>query len=69
MAAARIGDFKYRFTDQPTGWFGSTEKVDGQSSPTCGSIRKGNLGSWTSAALARRAPASPGSQPLEPVET
>ncbi|MGC2640893.1 MAG: arylsulfatase, partial [Pseudolabrys sp.] len=28
LAAARIGDFKYRFTDQPTGWFGPTEKVD-----------------------------------------
>ena len=24
LAAARIGDFKYRFTDQPTGWFGPT---------------------------------------------
>jgi arylsulfatase A-like enzyme len=28
LAAARIGDFKYRFTDQPNGWFGPTEKVD-----------------------------------------
>jgi arylsulfatase A-like enzyme len=28
MAAARIGDFKYRFTDQPNGWFGATVKVD-----------------------------------------
>jgi arylsulfatase A-like enzyme len=28
MAAARIDDFKYRFTDQPTGWFGATVKVD-----------------------------------------
>ena len=28
LAAARIGDFKYRFTDQPTGWFGPTVKVD-----------------------------------------
>src|SRR5450631_2379609 len=24
----RIGDFKYRFTDQPSGWFGNTTKVD-----------------------------------------
>ena len=24
----RIGDFKYRLTDQPTGWFGATVKVD-----------------------------------------
>src|SRR5215471_12312999 len=23
-----IGDFKYRFTDQPNGWFGATVKVD-----------------------------------------
>jgi arylsulfatase A-like enzyme len=28
LAAARIGDFKFRFTDQPTGWLGPTEKVD-----------------------------------------
>ena len=28
LAAARIDDFKFRFTDQPTGWFGPTEKVD-----------------------------------------
>src|SRR5437899_5517060 len=28
LAAARIGDFKYRFTDQPSGWFGNTVKVD-----------------------------------------
>jgi arylsulfatase A-like enzyme len=28
LAAARIGDFKYRFTDQPSGWFGNTTKVD-----------------------------------------
>ncbi len=28
LAAARIGDFKYRFTDQPNGWFGNTTKVD-----------------------------------------
>jgi arylsulfatase A-like enzyme len=28
LAAARIGDFKYRFTDQPNGWFGATEKLD-----------------------------------------
>ena len=24
----RIDDFKYRFTDQPSGWFGPTVKVD-----------------------------------------
>ena len=24
----RINDFKYRFTDQPNGWLGATEKVD-----------------------------------------
>ena len=28
LAAARLGDSKYRFTDQPNGWFGSTVKVD-----------------------------------------
>jgi arylsulfatase len=24
----RVDDFKYRFTDQPNGWFGPMEKVD-----------------------------------------
>lgn len=24
----RLGDFKYRLTDQPGGWFGNTVKVD-----------------------------------------
>jgi len=28
LSAVRIGDFKYRFTDQPEGWIGSTVKVD-----------------------------------------
>jgi arylsulfatase A-like enzyme len=28
LGAVRIDDFKYRFTDQPNGWFGATEKVD-----------------------------------------
>jgi arylsulfatase A-like enzyme len=28
LSAARIDDFKYRFTDQPNGWFGATVKVD-----------------------------------------
>jgi len=28
LSAARIGDFKWRFTDQPNGWLGATEKVD-----------------------------------------
>jgi arylsulfatase len=28
LSAVRIGDFKYRFTDQPGGWLGSTVKVD-----------------------------------------
>jgi arylsulfatase len=28
LSAVRIGDFKYRFTDQPNGWFGGTVKVD-----------------------------------------
>ena len=28
LSAARIGDDTFRFTDQPTGWFGPTEKVD-----------------------------------------
>jgi arylsulfatase A-like enzyme len=28
LAAVRIDDYKYRFTDQPNGWFGPTEKVD-----------------------------------------
>jgi arylsulfatase len=28
FAAMRIGDFKYRFTDQPTGWLGGTFKPD-----------------------------------------
>ncbi len=28
LGAVRIGDYKYRFTDQPGGWLGATEKVD-----------------------------------------
>ena len=28
LSAVRLGDYKYRFTDQPTGWFGATVKVD-----------------------------------------
>ena len=28
LAAVRIDDYKYRFTDQPDGWLGATEKVD-----------------------------------------
>jgi arylsulfatase A-like enzyme len=28
LSAVRINDFKYRFTDQPNGWLGSTVKVD-----------------------------------------
>jgi hypothetical protein len=28
LAAVRFDDFKYRFTDQPSGWLGPTEKVD-----------------------------------------
>jgi arylsulfatase len=28
LSAVRIGDFKYRFTDQPQGWLGGTVKVD-----------------------------------------
>ena len=28
LAAVRIDDFKYRFTDQPDGWLGATQKVD-----------------------------------------
>ncbi|MDB6145878.1 MAG: arylsulfatase [Pseudomonas sp.] len=28
LSAIRIDDFKYRFTDQPDGWIGSTVKVD-----------------------------------------
>jgi arylsulfatase len=28
LSAARIKDYKYRFTDQPNGWLGATEKVD-----------------------------------------
>jgi arylsulfatase len=28
LSAVRINDFKYRFTDQPNGWLGSTLKVD-----------------------------------------
>jgi len=28
LSAVRIGDYKYRFTDQPSGWFGATVKVD-----------------------------------------
>lgn len=28
LGAVRIGDYKYRFTDQPNGWLGATEKVD-----------------------------------------
>jgi arylsulfatase len=28
LSAVRVNDFKYRFTDQPNGWFGGTVKVD-----------------------------------------
>jgi arylsulfatase len=28
LSAVRIDDYKYRFTDQPNGWVGATEKVD-----------------------------------------
>jgi arylsulfatase A-like enzyme len=28
LGAVRIDDYKYRFTDQPNGWLGATEKVD-----------------------------------------
>jgi arylsulfatase len=28
LSAVRIGDFKYRLTDQPNGWFGGTVKVN-----------------------------------------
>jgi arylsulfatase len=28
LSATRIDDYKYRFTDQPNGWLGATEKVD-----------------------------------------
>ncbi|MDF2811612.1 MAG: arylsulfatase [Microvirga sp.] len=28
LSAVRINDYKYRFTDQPNGWVGATEKVD-----------------------------------------
>ena len=28
LSAVRIGDYKYRFTDQPSGWLGATLKVD-----------------------------------------
>ncbi|WP_354096101.1 sulfatase-like hydrolase/transferase [Bradyrhizobium sp. RT10b] len=28
LSAVRIDDFKYRFTDQPSGWLGATVKVD-----------------------------------------
>ena len=28
LGAIRIGDYKYRFIDQPTGWLGGTVKVD-----------------------------------------
>jgi len=28
LSAVRVNDYKYRFTDQPSGWLGATEKVD-----------------------------------------
>src|SRR5258708_31280497 len=28
LSAVRIDDYKYRFTDQPSGWLGATVKVD-----------------------------------------
>jgi hypothetical protein len=28
LGAVRINDYKYRFTDQPNGWLGATDKVD-----------------------------------------
>ena len=36
LSAVRIGDYKYRFTDQPNGWLGSTDKVDW---PIIGNLR------------------------------
>src|SRR6202008_3927164 len=28
LGAVRVGDYKYRFIDQPAGWLGGTVKVD-----------------------------------------
>ncbi|MBS1996414.1 MAG: arylsulfatase [Cyanobacteria bacterium SZAS LIN-2] len=28
LSAVRVNDYKYRFTDQPSGWLGATQKVD-----------------------------------------
>jgi hypothetical protein len=28
LGAVRIDDYEYRFTDQPNGWLGATQKVD-----------------------------------------
>ena len=28
LSAVRVNDYKYRFTDQPNGWLGATQKVD-----------------------------------------
>ncbi|HUN89719.1 MAG TPA: sulfatase-like hydrolase/transferase, partial [Terriglobales bacterium] len=28
LSAVRVDNYKFRFTDQPNGWFGATEKVD-----------------------------------------
>jgi arylsulfatase A-like enzyme len=36
LSAVRVDDFKYRFTDQPGGWLGTTEKVDW---PILGNLR------------------------------
>jgi Arylsulfatase A and related enzymes len=35
LGAIRINDFKYRFTDQPNGWLGATERSTGPSCATC----------------------------------
>jgi arylsulfatase len=53
VSAVRIGDWKYRLTDQPDGWIGATQKLD---APILTNLRldpfermqwmKGRDGSW-----------------------
>ena len=44
LGAVRIGDYKYRFIDQPNGWLGGTVKPTGRSSPISAWIRSSATG-------------------------
>ena len=43
LAAVRVDDYKYRFTDQPNGWFGGTVKVDWPTLVNPGTVGAGTV--------------------------